>query len=472
MTTTPTITDRRFRSPFIFLGCAWVLAGVSILMPFADSVFVKALLLLTPVSLSLLAPLLDARAGFALWSITVGFLVSQTGFQVDVAGMRTSVLELVLLLLLPLLIWSWRSSALRFINLRVPGQRWFALFVLYSGIMLLVGLQRGAYVQQALQVLKGFVVYPILIYIVVAGVYHRSLLRLAVVVALGSFSFFAVLGLLEFAANPPDPQATEIYRASADFASINTFGVTFAAVALFAFGIGLSLPKRWQQLMMIGYACILFLAAATSVARTVWLVFAVGLVYLLLAGKQRSIYPLLILVLGGVLLFSISNPITERVLQLTDSSTMKRSAYLASGIAGFSANWLTGWGWGITYWMPYPGVGAAVPGIPWYHNEYLNLGVQTGIVGVGLYLGFWLSILRYGHVWLSASADPMYLGYVRGSMAALIGLFVAAATEHVWWKVDIAGLGVWFAGLMLVAIRLSTSSSPEPSTSIARARSR
>ena len=131
-----------------------------------------------------------------------------------------------------------------------------------------------------------------------------------------------------------------------------------------------------------------------------------------------------------------------------------RSFFLTSGLHALKERWLLGWGWGNAYWY-LPGVGLFPTGdIPWYHNDYLNLAVQIGIVGVLLYLGYWWQLLGAAQRWLKTHAGASLSGYVRGSQAALVGLLIAAAFEHVLWRPDIAGLVGWLSGLMLAGMYL------------------
>src|SRR5262245_53231059 len=98
--------DVHGRGALAFLAICWLTGGLAVSLPFVESVIVRALLLSTPVIVTLLLTLIDPTRGFAIWSISLTFLVTQTGYQADIGPIRTSALELILLALLALLAWS------------------------------------------------------------------------------------------------------------------------------------------------------------------------------------------------------------------------------------------------------------------------------------------------------------------------------------------------------------------------------
>src|SRR5690606_27791457 len=109
------------------------------------------------------------------------------------------------------------------------------------------------------------------------------------------------------------------------------------------------------------------------------------------------------------------------LLQVEDSSTQRRTAYLFSGFQAFKARFVTGWGWGraFTYsglpstqflsWSEFlapaaPGTLIPTNSLPWYHNDYLNLAVQAGLIGLTLYLAFWHRVFAASRRWLHMHA--------------------------------------------------------------------
>jgi O-antigen ligase len=175
---------------------------------------------------------------------------------------------------------------------------------------------------------------------------------------------------------------------------------------------------------------------------------------LALTGKKVK-FAVSLVVLGIALFAVLPTDISGRIDQLSDSSTERREYYLQSGLHSWEARWLTGWGWGTSFWYtPSTGLVPTATGVSWYHNDYLNLAVQTGVIGVGLYLCYWVQALRASRRWLQAHSDSPVAGYLLASQLALVVLLVAACFEHVLWKSDIAGLLGWVSGIMLACMSI------------------
>lgn len=443
----------RRAAPFFLLVFVWGVSGIGTTL--ADSVLIKAALLVTPLLISLLVTLVNPNDGFAIWVTGIGFLITQTGYQFDAGAVRLSALEVLIVALLPILLWSRRSGALDVVDLRIPGQLFLLAFAIDAWAMLLLGLHGGAAIELALFQFKGFLIYPLMIYIIVAGVRDHAQLRWSVGLVVAWFVYVAGRGIWKFLTVGAQEHWDAVVRVEGDYAAINTYGVTLVAIALLVIGVAISAPRRRVRLGLLLIGCWLFLGALAAGSRTVWVAFGSSLAFLLLFGNTRKLYPLGLLVLAALVLLALPESITGRILQLSDSSTLRRTFYLDSGLAAWKAQWLSGWGWGRAFWLAPDGGLAPTNAIPWYHNDYLNLAVQTGAIGLLLYLLFWQAVVRAAQRWLASNPAPQLAGYVRGCLAALIGLLVAAAFEHVLWRPDIAGLIGWLAGLLLATIALA-----------------
>ena len=444
------------RSAYVFLVLSWLVSGLGANMPFADSIIAKALLLVPPVAISLLLVLLNPRDGFAFWSFGLSLFVTQTGYQIDAGAIRFSAMELVLVVLLLILVWSRRQAAFAaVIALRMPGQTFLIVFAAYSVLMFAMGLVRGDQLPKMLSESKGFLLYPCMTYILLAGLWSRKLLRWTVLFIVAWYISVSGSGIWQYLHGEGARDWDGLVRVSAGYAPINTYGITLMAVSLLVLGIAIDSSERSTRIAGAIIAFWLFLGATVSVSRTVWVAFACGTL-LLLAGNVRKRYTFGIIGLALSTFLLAPSLVTGRLLQLSDSSTVDRSFFLSSALHAWSERLLTGWGWGNAYWY-LPGVGLFPTGdIPWYHNDYLNLAVQIGLIGIVLYLGYWWQVLSAAQRWLKEHAGSSFSGYVRGSQAALVALLVAAAFEHVLWRPDIAGLVGLLAGLMIASMYLGS----------------
>jgi O-antigen ligase len=253
----------------------------------------------------------------------------------------------------------------------------------------------------------------------------------------------------------------EIYRASGEYAPINIFGSSAIGCAVLLLGVS-SIPrgaKRWSFFLRV-VSLVLLVGAWTSLSRGVMVSLAVGFFVITLYSGKRAFSAGLAVVIAGLLIFYFLPPTLfqgslERVFQLSDSSTVKRWFYLESGIHSFLAYWPIGAGWGNAFWY-YQELGLVPTGfVPWYHNDFLNLAVQTGFLGLFLYIGFWFSLLRAFWVSIRQTANSATsLPFVVGSFAATAALLAGALFEHLLWRPDMGGLVVWVAGIGVVGMKL------------------
>ena len=454
--------DTPHTGAFVFITLSWLISGLGAALPIANDFGAKLVLLLPPVIISILFTLLSPSNGFALWSIGLGFLVTQTGYQIDIGNIRSSALELILVVLGLILLWHRRRASNAMPTIPFPGRVFLLLFTAYSTILFVISLIQRAPLQAALLEFKGFLLYPFMAYIVAAGLRTVRLVRWSIGIVVFWYIYVAAQGIRQFVRGEQGIGWSDLFRASGDYAPINTYGITLGAICLLVVGIAVYSSDKRLKLIFGLIATWLFLGSVVSVSRTVWIACASGMMVLLLSGKKAG-YAISVILFGIVLFSSLPTQVSGRIDQFSDSSTEKRQFYFESGLRSWEARWLTGWSWGSAYWY-YPGVGL-VPtsdGVAWYHNDYLNLAAQTGVIGVALYVGYWLQTLLATNRWYKDHADSPMSGYVRGAQLALVVLLVSAGFEHVLWKPDIAGLVGWVCGLMLACMRLHDDEALQP----------
>ncbi len=446
-----------------FLILVWGLSGVMLSLPTVNDWkwSQKAFLLILPVVLTLVATLVRPREGFAFSAVILTFLVSQTGFQAQMGSITTSALEICIIAMLAVLLLAGRFEKQPLVRLQdLPGYKWLLAFITYSILLFVLVFIRHDSISNALIEFKGFLLYPLMIYLMLAGIKSERLM-LGLVVFMGVwYAFVSMRAILDFASQNTVLSYT-LYRASGEYAPVNIYGSSAVGIALVLFGIAFSQERRtWLSWFLGGLGVLLVVGAWTSLARSAMVALAAGVFFLAFVSRKRGLAVVLALVLGVVVVYSfLPQDLVQgglgRLLQMSDSSTMRREFYLESGIHAFLAYWPLGAGWGNAFWY-YRGAGLAPTGfIPWYHNDYLNLGVQTGLPGLLIYLGFWFSVLRACWQWLQNSTlKTTGRPYVIGGTAALVALLLGAMFEHFLWRPDMAGLVIWTAGIALAGQRL------------------
>lgn len=200
--------------------------------------------------------------------------------------------------------------------------------------------------------------------------------------------------------------------------------------------------RRIKILLCICFALSL-LALLLSEARSYYLsLLCVVPVILLVKNMKYFIAGFLFFVIAVVLLFSFSNPVKDRIETIWDMEHPSNKARIyiwKAAIEMFKDNPLTGIGRGNwkkeaidNYYPRFEGEWQPAP--PTYahaHNSYLMWLAETGIVGLLLFLSFWISvecaILSQGNWKLDGSFNA---ALEIGTLGALNNLFVAGLFEN------------------------------------------
>ncbi len=412
-----------------------------------------------PAGLTLFATVHNPRQGLALQAFAITVLVAQTGFQLDFGRIRTSALELLVLVLLPLLLILAKTHG-RFPYQPLPHARWLLLFAVWSAAFVPIGYLQQASWSAILPQLKGFLLYPMLALVILNGVRSAARLRQLSTLLLGWYVAIATLAIFQYLQalathRTPDSIA---FRASADYAPINVFGITLCAMSLYAAGIAAHTVTGQRRLLLSAASLWLLIGSLTSVSRTVLVAYVAGYLTLLLLMRSRRTLGLILLLFIPILAFLLfPHDAMARLSQLTDSSSLKRLYYLQSALSSWQASPLFGHGWGRAFWLSEAGTLIPSNSYPWYHNDYLNLAVQVGAIGLLLYLTYWWRIFASAIGALGSGMAGSAQGHLLGSVAALAAMLVAALFEHVLWRPDIAGLLGWLLGILFVSIQLGSN---------------
>jgi hypothetical protein len=439
----------------VFLIGLWITTSAGLAVLQEVSLPMRAAMLALPTAMTIGVVLLHPAEGFALSAIGMTFMIGETGFQLDVGHVRTSALEVVGVLLLILLVWfRRRTREFEGYALHIPGWRFLAVFAVYATFWLLIGHVRGDALDPALVQSKGFLLYPCLALIMLAGVRNSRDLGVCIVVAAVIYAMIATQGIWQFVQGEQTAAPDVTFRSSGSYGPINVYGITLLSMTMLLLGLAMGSPQRPLRAVSLLTAVWLFIGANASVSRTVWVAFAAGLLWLLVANRRGRGVALAMILAALLVLAVMPESATARLSHLSDSSALKREFYLSTGWQAALQSWLVGSGWGQGFW--YTPLSGLVPtgSVPWYHNDYLNLWVQVGATGLLLYLGFWGSLVVSAATWLRKNLDAPSRGFVLGGGAALVSLLVSAGFEHVLWRPDIAGVVSWTAGILLVGMRL------------------
>jgi O-antigen ligase len=98
--------------------------------------------------------------------------------------------------------------------------------------------------------------------------------------------------------------------------------------------------------------------------------------------------------------------------------------------------------------------------LPWYHNDYLQLATEIGVLGLLVFGWIWLAVLRLGLTALRRTRDIYQHAVIAGLFITVVAMLVQAATDQFFWRSDIAP-HIWIvAGLLLAAVNLTYNVRP------------
>lgn len=417
------------------------------------------LFLALSVSLCVLVVLADADRGMGLVILAATGLIAKTGMQLDIGPVRTSALELVIVVSVFLLLLRGRPASEPPRWPRLVIDRPLIFFVVLGIPALLVAFYRQVAGTSILGDMKGFLLYPLLSYLMVSWI--RSERRLRMVLSAGVLAAAAVAGTAIQAwystgqGGVVNNLGLGLERSSGSFGIVNQYGFYLSSMALLALGLLAKSSREGGAIAVLGLP-ILLLGMALAGSRGVWLGLSVGL-GLFFVVRRPAIW-ITVLVLGCVLAIWIwqLQIFGGRILRLDDNSVLTRVDLAATGWAVFQHYPVFGAGWGANFWQMPGGNLIAVDGLPQLHNDYLNLLTQVGLVGIGPFLWLWVCLIRRTVRALQAGAAPAVQGVLAGALAGIVALLVDASTDHVFWRPDIAGQVWWLTGLLLSGLALRT----------------
>jgi hypothetical protein len=393
--------------------------------------------------------------------------------QVTLGVMNVGALEVLIALVL--CAWLMRRIARRDLSFRLPALT--LPMLLFLGAILLSLLGALSLLHGAKEVVKWLEVFGL--YIMVANEMDERWTKALVAVMLGTGAVVALYGIYQFLFRI-GPEAFTLFdrfmRAYGPFDQPNPYagylGLTLPlAVGLLITGlipIGERVPGRWL-VWAAGCGALMLLALTMSWSRGGWLgfgaamaaiviavvvrsgraavlvtVFAVLLVYLLLAGGLARVPPSI------VQRFSDFVPylgVTEvRGVEITDANfaVLERVAHWQAAYEMWRENpWL---GVGIGNYEP----AYAAHALPLWplalghaHNYYLNIAAEAGVLGLAAYLLLWGAALVAA--W---KATRRAIGWYWGVALGVLGVVVHLSVHHLFDNLFVHGMYLHLAILL------------------------
>ena len=396
-------------------------------------------------------------AGLGLSMIAAVVLIAKTGMQLEMGGIRTSALELLIVVatLMIFLRRAFTEAAPQWPKLLID--RPLLLFVCLTLPALLIAMVRDVPATNILTEVKGYYLYPCFAYLMVAWIRTPRRWQIVAAVGLVAALVIALIALSDWTYTSPNAVATfdpRVNRASGSFGIVNQYSFYVSTMTLVALGWMAGARSSFTVFALAAVGVVLILAMTVSGSRACWIGLGAGLIVFIWFRPPRKLLwvPAVVFAAGS---FYLILPSIQTRLQLNPESDQFRSSMLSLGIKIFLEYPIFGCGWGASFWENSSGV--LQPGInpPWMHNDYLNLLTQVGLVGFVPFVALWVQVIKRSvkHI---RTIVPQLKWPMIGCLGALVALLLEAGTDHVFWRPDIAGQVWWLAGLLLAGIRIDS----------------
>jgi O-antigen ligase len=236
-------------------------------------------------------------------------------------------------------------------------------------------------------------------------------------------------------------------------------GITYAHNLLFP----LSFMTAWvfssalswrQRLFLVGGWVVMILALLFSLTRGVWVAYVVVLLLLGIIKGGKALLGVVggVFLLGG-LLFSAGPGVQERAWNaFTLKENLGRSQIWLANLDMVKDRPLFGWGYGNyrkfrdPYYQRYPKADHSGHA----HNSFLQIAVDSGLVGLAAFLAFFVVLLRTGwqaYRLLPPTAEPLR-SFALGAWLSIIGFLIGGMTQHNFGDAEVVIVMWTIAGLM------------------------
>ena len=379
-----------------------------------------------------------------------------TVFAPLIDGGTTHLPVLIIRLVLLAAFAAWVIASMKSGEIALQPSRLFLIIAVFVG-WAVVSVFRSLYTAASLQWLISILSYAALLLLVLQLVDSTKQVRWLVATMLGMGLFEAGVGIYQF-------MWLDRSRATGTFFNSNFFASY--EVAVFAVTFGLLCCRRWDDrarwetafLWLTAGAVAFAFLLAQSRGATLALVAVVAFVGLHRFGKVF----LGILVLSLMVGVLVPNPLQQRVLTVDPQDPY---AFTRLDIWKNSLQRIVDHPWGVGLGLyKYTSFQYRFPlenTITRYgkraesaHNEYLQMGVELGVVGLGLFLAGAVFLGMEIRETLRLPLEPWERGLVLGLSGGILGILVHGAVDSVFHEPALVLLSLLFAGMILVLKRL------------------
>ena len=284
--------------------------------------------------------------------------------------------------------------------------------------------------------------------------------------------FYAGYGLFQYYGFIPHAYWYQPNSLSSRYVNSGHFGTLLLFPLFIAFSLLVSTQKKVLQLVLAAILLVLGWTLLLSRARAVWLGFAVGAVLFVWLGWSRQLFQrktflgLLVFGAGIILLLWAKGGLTgiilkrfeelwqsDRIIFIRQSGRFYSLLYrqkLWEAALGAIAD--RPWGWGLgTFSTVFPQYRVHFDRffVDYAHNEFLQVGVDLGVVGIFLLTGFLFVYFRKAFSFLrSRQVNTIHKIQGAGLLALMVSLVLASQVDF---PLRIYGTSLFFAAFLALS---------------------
>ena len=223
-----------------------------------------------------------------------------------------------------------------------------------------------------------------------------------------------------------------------------------------SFALAMHAKDKLKKVFLFGTSACAVLAMIFTFSRSGWIGLLASLSFFTILKDKKLFTILLIVILVGT--FIVPDIVSSRITSVEDTSSNYRLMVWQETTNIISDFWLTGVGLGYEAFREiYPFYMIDNNKSPYHaHNTYLQILVETGIIGLLVFI--WLIIVTFkrGIKLIFTSKKDSFVQYiVLGSLSSIVGLLTQGLVENIFYMPKITALFYILVSFIFVAYRLN-----------------
>jgi len=237
----------------------------------------------------------------------------------------------------------------------------------------------------------------------------------------------------------------------------NTLGGYLLFMLALSIGIYLNTKGTKRKLLWGGFSILVFIPFMLTLSRSSWLA-AVPMVLAFLVLSPKRLWIAIFLIVGALLFPKLSPQLVKERMDYTFHQSYHRDqiTIVNKRLDTSASARLRSWQSGLKDWTKHPLFGYGVTGYYFMDAQYMRTLVETGILGLGVFLWLLLSLFREScRVYRQIDSHRWYYrGLVQGYIAGLVGLFVHCLGVNTFIIIRIMEPFWFFTGILIILPRV------------------